>query len=320
MPQVTFEEIECKSALNRVKVPSMPHMRWSLNPYRGCQHACVYCFARGNHDYLGYDSGRDFENRIVVKTNAAHVLREELRRPGWTRELILLGTACDPYQQAEIKYGVTRAILGVLLQFAQPVHMLTKAPTVLRDLELWSRLAAVTDAQVAFSVPTLDEHVWRKLEPGTAPPMRRLQALQRLVVAGVPCGVMLAPIVPGLTDDETHIEQVMRAAAEHGAGFVAPNVLHLQPGTKEWFMPVLREAYPHLLPRYQKFYRGSYAPERYTEEVLAKVAELRDKWGLNRRRVDDRPRAGQLRMDLDSADGVGFSSRLGAPAAEVEGR
>jgi DNA repair photolyase len=293
---VIFEEIQCKSIINRVQAPGMP-FRWSINPYRGCQHACVYCFARGTHQYLGYDSGRDFESRIIVKTNAAAVLGEQLRRPGWTKELIILGTACDPYQQAEIKYGITRSILEVLLRFAQPVHMLTKSPTVLRDLDLWGRLASVTDAQVAFSVPTLDEDVWRKLEPGTAKPIKRLQAMQRLVQAGVPCGVMLAPVVPGITDDEAHLEEVIRAAVEHGAGFVAPNVLHLQPGTKEWFMPALREAYPHLLPKYQRFYRGSYAPRQYTEEVLAKVAELREKWGLNRPRVES-PRAGQMRLAI----------------------
>ncbi|MCH6556510.1 MAG: radical SAM protein [Chloroflexi bacterium] len=294
---VIFEEIECKSIINRVQATGMP-FKWSINPYRGCQHACVYCFARGTHQYLGYDSGRDFDSRIIVKTNAAAVLQEQLRRPGWTREMILLGTACDPYQQAEIKYGITRSILEVLFRFAQPVHMLTKSPTVLRDLELWTRLASVTDAQIAFSVPTLDEDVWRKLEPGTSRPIKRLQAMRQLVDAGVPCGVMLAPVVPGVTDDEPHLEAVIRAAAEHGARFVAPNVLHLRPGTKEWFMPALRAAYPHLLPRYQRFYRGAYAPKHYTQQVLAKVAELQEKWGLNRPRVDDRPSAGQLRLTL----------------------
>jgi DNA repair photolyase len=294
---VIFEEIECKTLINRVQAGGMP-FRWTINPYRGCQHACVYCFARRNHAYLGYDTGRDFDTRIVVKTNAAAVLAEELRRPSWTRETILLGTACDPYQQAEIKYGITRAILGVLLRFAQPVHMLTKAPTVLRDLELWARLAQTTDAQIAFSVPTLDEDVWRKLEPGTSRPVKRLEAMRQLVEAGVPCGVMLAPIVPGVTDDEPHLESVIRAAVQHGARFVAPNVLHLQPGTKEWFMPALRAAYPHLLPRYRDLYRGAYAPDRYSREVIAKVEELRERWGLNAQRVLDGPRAGQLKLAL----------------------
>jgi DNA repair photolyase len=293
---VVFEEIECKTIITRTVTP---WFRWSINPYRGCQHACTYCFARGTHEYLGYDSGRDFESRIVVKTNAAQVLREQLRRLSWKRELIVLGTACDPYQQAEMKYGITRGILEVLLAFQQPVHMLTKSPSVLRDLELWAQLANVTDAQVAFSVPTLDEEIWKKTEPGTARPIKRIEALRELVKAGVPCGVMLAPIIPGLTDEESQLDTVIRAAREHGASFVAPNVLHLRPGSKEWFMPALREAYPHLMPHYEKYYRGAYAPKDYTRQVLAKVSELRAKYGFvdedNAPPVISEPQ-GQLRM------------------------
>lgn len=142
---IVFEEIECKTIINKTNAPGIS-FRWSINPYRGCQHACVYCFARGTHEYLGYDSGRDFESRIVVKTNAAPVLRGQLRRRSWTGELIALGTACDPYQQAEMKYAITRQILEVMLEFRQRVHMLTKSPAVSRDIDLWSKLAAVTDA------------------------------------------------------------------------------------------------------------------------------------------------------------------------------
>jgi len=297
---VIFEEIECKTIINSTNTPGLG-FRWSINPYRGCQHACVYCFARGTHEYLGYDSGRDFESRIVVKTNAAQVLREQLRRPSWKRDLIVLGTACDPYQQAEMKYGITRGILEVLLEFQQPVHMLTKAPSVLCDLDLWSLLARVTDAQVAFSVPTLDEAVWKKMEPGTARPIKRLEALRELTDAGVPCGVMLAPIIPGLTDDESHLEEVIRGARDHGARFIAPNVLNLKPGSKEWFMPALREAYPYLMPRYEKYYRGPYAPKEYTQQVLAKVSELREKYGFAERphsSAPGQPGRGQLQMAL----------------------
>ena len=295
---ITFEEIECKTIINKTVTP---WFQWSINPYRGCQHACVYCFARGTHEYLGYDSGRDFESRIVVKTNAARVLRQQLSKPGWKRELIVLGTACDPYQQAEMKYGITRGIVEVMLEFQQPVHMLTKSPSVLRDLELWSRLAEVTDAQIAFSVPTLDEAVWKKMEPGTARPIKRLEAIRELTAAGVPCGVMIAPIIPGLTDDEAHLEEVIRTAKAHGARFVAPNVLNLKPGSKEWFMPALREAYPHLTARYEKYYRGAYAPKEYTQQLLAKVSELRERYGFSERAHAPAPQrepAGQLQMAL----------------------
>jgi DNA repair photolyase len=296
---ITFEEIECKTIINNTNTPGF-RFRWSINPYRGCQHACVYCFARGTHEYLGYDAGRDFETRIVVKTNAARILRQQLSKPSWKGELIVLGTACDPYQQAEMKYGITRGILEVMLEFAQPVHMLTKSPSVLRDLDLWSRLAQVTDAQIAFSVPTLDEAVWKKMEPGAARPIKRLEAIRELTAAGVPCGVMIAPIIPGLTDDEPHLDEVIRTAKEHGARFVAPNVLNLKPGSKEWFMPALRETYPHLTPKYEKYYRGAYAPKEYTQQVFAKVSELRARYGFSERAhaPPPLPASGQLQMAI----------------------
>jgi len=188
-----------------------------------------------------------------------------------------------------------------MLAFQQPVHMLTKSPSILRDLGLWSELSTVTDAQVAFSVPTLDEAIWKKMEPGTAKPIKRLEVLRVLTDADGRCGVMLAPIIPGLTDDEPHLEEIIRAAKGHGARFIAPNVLNLKPGSKEWFMPALREAYPHLTPRYEKYYRGSYAPEEYTQQVLAKVSELREKYGFSEQAhgpVQQAPVGGQLQMSL----------------------
>ena len=298
MPQVTFEEIECKSALNRVNVPSMPEMRWSLNPYRGCQHACVYCFARGNHEYLGYNTGRDFDQRIVVKTNLVGVLRQELRRSGWRREQVTIGTACDPYQQAELKYGLTRGALQAFRDAASPCSLITKSPNIVRDLPVLRELSSVAECTVLFSVATLREEVWRHLEPETATPMRRLEAMAELSEAGVRCGVLLAPIVPGLTDDAESMEAVVRAAREHGAAFVGDNVLYLKPGTKEWFMPFLRETYPHLLPRYEKFYRGSYAPRRYTEEVHTTVQRLRERWGLTASQQPTRDPVGQLQLAM----------------------
>jgi DNA repair photolyase len=297
---VIFEEIQCKTIVNKTSAPGMG-WRWSINPYRGCQHACVYCFARPTHEFLGHDAGRDFETRIVVKMNAAEMLREQLRKPSWTRELIVLGTACDPYQQAELKYEITRKLMRVFIEFAQPVHMLTKSPSVLRDLDLWSRLAEVADAQVAFSVPTLDEEVWRKTEPETAKPRKRLEAMRQLVEAGVPCGVMLAPIIPGITDTPASIESVVSAASRSGASFVAPNVLNLKPGTREWFMPVLREAYPHLEGKYERYYKGPYAPKDYTREVVTLVGEIRARYGLDpteKHRPPSKQTAGQLALGI----------------------
>jgi DNA repair photolyase len=299
MPQVTFEEIECRSALNRVSIPSMPSLRWSLNPYRGCQHACVYCFARGNHEFLGYDSGRDFEQRIVVKTNLVPLLRRELARPGRKREQVTIGTACDPYQQAELKYGLTRGALQAFRDFASPCSLITKSASITRDLALLGEVSAVAECTVLFSIPTLREEVWRHIEPETAKPLQRLEAMAKLAGAGVRCGVMLAPIIPGLTDDQENLEAVMRAAREHGASFVGDNVLYLKPGTKEWFMPFLRETYPHLLPQYERFYTGAYAPRNYTDEVHAAVQRLRELAGMTERR-DERRRdpVGQIKMAI----------------------
>ena len=296
MPQVTFEEIECKSALNRVRVPSMPFMRWSLNPYRGCQHACVYCFARGNHAFLGYNTGKDFDQRIVVKTNLASVLRRELSRPRWRRESVTIGTACDPYQQAELKYGLTRASLQAFRDHANPCSIITKSPNVTRDLSLLQELSGVAECTVLFSIATLREEVWQHIEPETARPIHRLEAMAKLAEAGVRCGVMLAPIIPSLTDDRENLESVMKAARDYGASFVGDNVLYLQRGTKEWFMPFLRETYPHLLPRYERMYRGAYAPKRYSEEVHETVQELRERWGMTPDRQKPQPAVGQLQL------------------------
>lgn len=296
MPDVIFEEIECKSAVSRVSATNLP-FRWTLNPYRGCQHACTYCFARGTHAYLGYDSGRDFESRVVVKVNAPEMLRQDLARPGWGREAIAVGTACDPYQPAELKYSLTHRILKVMRDFANPVSIVTKSPHIIRDADVLASLSEVAQVTVAFSVATLDDEVWRRTEPGTARPAKRLEAMAKLAERGIRCGVMLAPILPGLTDAPEELERVVEAARAHGASFVAENVLYLKPGTKEWFMPFLREAYPHLAERYARYYRGPYAPRTYTQDVHRIVDGLRMRYGLvPPARVQ--PSAGQLQLAM----------------------
>ena len=245
MPTATVEEIAPKSVLNKVESEYF-NFRWTINPYRGCQHACVYCFARNTHSYLGYNTGDDFNNHVVVKSGAAQVLRRELQRPSWRKELIMLGASVDPWQPLEAKYRITRSILRVLRDAANPLGALTKSTLVTRDIDLLAELAAQAPVRINFSVGTLNERVWREAEPGTPHPLRRIEAMGKLVAAGVPAGVMLAPIMPGLTDSEESIDGVVRAAAEHGAHFVSPVVLHLRPGTKEWFMPWLRHTYPAL--------------------------------------------------------------------------
>ena len=299
MPDVIFEEIECKSIVNRVTPGTVRQMpfRWTLNPYRGCQHACTYCFARNTHEFLGYDAGRDFETKVVVKVNAAEALRRDLGRPGWTRELIAIGTACDPYQQAELKYSLTHRCLRVMRDFANPVSITTKSPHVVRDIDVLEDLSQEAEVRVNFSVATLDEDVWRRTEPETARPAKRLEAMRKLAERGIRTGVLLAPILPGLTDDPANLERVVEAAREHGASYVHDNVLFLRPGTKEWFMPFLREAYPHLAERYAKYYRGWYAPQSYTQQVHQQVERLRLKYGLVRAEAVG-PTAGQLAMAM----------------------
>jgi DNA repair photolyase len=299
MPDVIFEEIECKSAITKLNLPAgnpLP-FRWTLNPYRGCQHACTYCFARGSHEHLGFDAGRDFDTRVVVKVNLPEMLRQDLGRGSWRRELIQIGTACDPYQAAELKYSLTHRVLRTLRDFANPCAITTKSPFVIRDADVLEDLTRVADVSVNFSVATLDEDVWKRIEPGTAKPTKRLQAMEILAARGVRVGVMLAPVLPGLTDDPAQLEAVVRAARDHGASFIHNNVLYLKPGTKEWFMPFLREAYPHLSERYAKYYRGAYAPRTYTQEVHRTIDGLRRRFGLvPRERVA--PSAGQMHLAM----------------------
>jgi len=296
MPDVIFEEIECKSAVHRIAGGNLP-FRWTLNPYRGCQHACTYCFARGTHQYLGYDSGRDFDTRVIVKVNAPEMLRQDLGRPGWQREVIAVGTACDPYQAAELKYSLTHRILRVLRDYANPASIVTKSPLIIRDADVLDSLSREAELTVSFSIATLDEEVWKRIEPGTAKPQKRLDAMRLLSERGIRCGVLLAPVLPGLTDVPEDLERVVEAAREHGASFVHDNVLYLKPGTKEWFMPFLREAYPHLSERYAKYYRGAYAPKTYTQDVHRTFGNLRRKYGLMppERIV---PSAGQLQLAM----------------------
>jgi DNA repair photolyase len=224
-------------------------------------------------------------------------LQQDLGRASWQRELIAIGTACDPYQAAELKYSLTHRILKVLRDFANPASIVTKSPNVIRDADVLEELSAVTDITVSFGIPTLDEDVWGRIEPGTAKPRERLDAIRVLSERGIRCGVMLAPLLPGLTDDPASLEEVVEAARERGASFIHDNVLYLKPGTKEWSMPFLREAYPHLSERYSRYYRGPYAPKSYTQDVHRVVDRLRLKYDLVAPR-QEQPSAGQLQLAM----------------------
>jgi DNA repair photolyase len=268
---VTFYEVEAKSILNRVPAASRMPFEWTINVYRGCSHACFYCFARPTHKYLNFDAGRDFERRIVVKVNAPEVLRRELRRTSWTGAHVAMGTNTDPYQRCEGRYRLTRGVLEALRDYANPCSVLTKSPLLLRDLDLFVELAETAGFSANLSIGTLDEEVWRRSEPGTPHPKARMAAVKRLVAAGVPCGILMAPILPGISDSPEQLRAVVRAAADAGASHLTPITLHLRPGVKEEFLPWLEEAYPELVRDYRRLYRGSNAPKAVREDISARV-------------------------------------------------
>lgn len=280
MGWVRYQETQTKSVLNPVQGMGF---RWSVNPYRGCTHGCQYCFARRYHAYLDLTPGNDFSSIIFVKVNAPAVLRAELARPSWRREPVAVGTATDPYQPIEGRYRLTRGVLEALADARTPVSVVTKGTLVVRDRDVLVELARRAGATVCVSVTTLDRERWLRLEPGTPPPLQRLRAVARLAEAGITAGVLLAPVIPGLTADRANLETVIRAAAEHGARFLGTRVLHLHPGVKEHFTAFLAGEAPELLPLYRRLYPGTYAPQRVEARIGALVAELRERYGLPER-------------------------------------
>jgi DNA repair photolyase len=256
-----FYEIHARSVLNRVPPRSQMPFSWTINPYRGCSHACVYCFARPTHRYLGFDAGRDFEREIVVKVNAPEVLRVELARGSWKHEHVALGTNTDPYQWVESRYRLMEGIWGALRDAANPCSVLTKSPLLLRDLPLMLQIAQRTTISASLSIPTLDERAWRATEPHTPNPRARLEAVAELNRAGIPTGVLIAPLMPGINDAPHQLEPLLQGAIAAGARHVGGVALHLRGGVKDVFMDWLRSQRPDLVGRYEELYRhGAYAP------------------------------------------------------------
>jgi len=258
---IRFYEVRARSVLNRVPDGSRVPFRWTVNPYRGCTHACVYCFARSTHRYLDLDAGRDFEREIIVKVNAPEALRRELARPSWTREHVALGTNTDPYQWVEGRYRLMPGIWDALLEHRTPCSVLTKSPLLLRDIEQLRTLADEGLLTAALSVPTLDETAWRATEPHTPHPRARLDAVARLTAAGIPTSVLVAPLMPGINDDPRLVSEIVARARDAGARHVTPIALHLRPGVREVFGDWLAQAHPELVERYAELYGSrSYAP------------------------------------------------------------
>ncbi len=269
-----FIEAEAKSIINHVPGNFLP-FNWTINPYRGCSHSCSYCFARVTHTYMDMNAGRDFETKIVVKVNAPELLCRQLASRRWKGEHIAMGTATDPYQRAEGRYKLMPGIIRALTEYRNPFSILTKGTLILRDLPLLVDAAKVTDVSTAFSIGTLDEDSWRRSEPGTPHPRARMDAVAALNDAGIPCGVMLAPILPGITDDQDKLRDVVCAAIDAGATHVSPILLHLRPTVREEYMAWLADQYPDLVAWYEEMYRSNaYASARERKETGRRVGDL----------------------------------------------
>jgi DNA repair photolyase len=258
---------------------------WSLNPYMGCAHRCTFCYVRAFELRADRPADGRYGTSIRVKVNVAEVLQRELARRTWPGEPVAIGAATDPYQPAEGRYRLTRACLEVLGAAANPFSLITRGPLIVRDVDVLAEAAKRADVSVTFSVPTLDHEVWRRTEPGTAPPRQRLRALSRLVDAGVRASVGMAPILPGISDGPEQLADVVRAAREAGACGVWANVLHLRPGTREHFLEGLARDWPGLVDEYERLYRGAYLPSAEAAPTRALVAEFARRHGIRDRRL-----------------------------------
>jgi DNA repair photolyase len=270
---VTLVEKECRTALNPVH--GMP-FDWSLNPYTGCEHRCTFCYVRAFEQRAERASGDAYGRTVLVKTNVVAVLRGELSRRSWKRAPVIIGSATDPYQPAEGRYRLTRGCLEALHDHRNPTHITTRGPMIVRDLDVLVALSRRAKVAVCFSVPSLDPDVVHRTEPGTAPPRQRLRALRTLVDAGVRAGVLMAPILPGISDDPAALAEVLRAARDHGAAFAGAGALRLAPGTREHFMDHLDADWPELVAEYRRLFGGRTGlPSAYTTTLQHTVAQLR---------------------------------------------
>jgi DNA repair photolyase len=275
--QTRFYEVRARSALNKVPERSRMPFRWTINPYRGCSHGCAYCFARPTHTYLGFDAARDFEKEIVVKVNAPEVLRAELAKRSWKREHVALGTNTDPYQWVEGRYRLMEGIWEAMRDAANPCSVLTKSPLLLRDLALMLQIAERTSFSACLSIPTLDEKAWRTSEPHTPNPRARIEAVAELNRAGIPTGVLVAPLMPGINDSPRQVEELLDRVSEAGATGVSGIALHLRGEVRHVFMDWLRAQRPDLVARYERLYgRGAYAPR----EERARLSKLARRTGM----------------------------------------
>lgn len=292
-----YREEPCRSALNRV---TGMDFRWSLNPYMGCEHRCTFCYVRAFERRAERPWDARYGQSIRVKVNVAEVLARELARPSWTRELVAVGAATDPYQPAEGRYRLTRRCLEAFAAARSPFSLITRGPMIVRDIDALQAASLRAAVSVTFSIPTLDPEIWRKTELGTAPPRQRLRAVRMLVDAGIDAGVGLAPILPGISDRPELLAEVVRAARDAGATGVWCNLLYLNPGTREHFLEHLARDWPALLPRYQRLYAGrAYLDQGVSDPIRQQVRELREEMGFaDHRCVTLKPTPGPEQLPL----------------------
>ncbi|SDQ13576.1 DNA repair photolyase [Leucobacter chromiiresistens] len=281
---MAFHEVLAKSALNRVHGDSSMPFSWTINPYRGCSHACVYCFARGSHRYLEFDTGKDFDAQIVVKVNVAEVLGRELARPGWARECVALGTNTDPYQRAEGRYRLMPGIITALARSGTPMSILTKGTLLRRDLPLLAEAGERVPVELAMSIAVGDPELQQSIEPGTPTTRARLDTIAAARDAGLAADVFLMPVLPGLTDGPDQLDRLLRDIRDAGARSVVYGALHLRSHVKPWFLAWLEREHPELLPRYRSLFPGasSRAPQAYRMELAARIRPLIARYGLDR--------------------------------------
>lgn len=297
--EVAYFAMPARSLLSRVPKGNMP-FAWGLNPYRGCEFGCKYCYARYTHEFMEMWDGRDFERKIYAKTGAPELLRSELRHARDKGLPIALGTATDPYQPAEKQFEITRRLLEVFAEFeGLEFSITTKSVLVLRDLDLLRVIAARHRFGVHMTVTTLNARLARLLEPKAPPPAKRLEALAKLVSAGIYAGVNAIPILPGINDSPAGLDALVKRAAEAGAKFIHGGPLFLMPSAMAQFMPFLQKEFPQLVRRYRKLYgRSAYPPQSYKEEITARMAVLRARYNLTGARRDNRPVSGPAQLSL----------------------
>ncbi|MBM7461166.1 Rv2578c family radical SAM protein [Rhodococcus coprophilus] len=286
---ITFHEVLCKSALNKTPDASRLPFRYTVNTFRGCSHACRYCFARPTHEYLDLDAGHDFDSQLVVKTNVAAVLRRELARRSWTREHVALGTNTDPYQRAEGRYRLMPGVIRALAESGTPFSILTKGTLLRRDLPLLSLAAQQVEVRTAVSLPIVDHDLQQQIEPGTPSPKARLELVRAITGIGLSCHVMIAPVIPFLTDSSRHLDELLGSVAAAGASSVTVIPMHLRGSTRGWFLSWLSEQHPALVRRYRALYgRGAYVTPEYSRWLDARVAPLIQRYGLGGEKSEHR--------------------------------